>query len=469
MCGQDCETDVELDYSLRSLDNWLSLQTNVTQALRTVTEDFLIKSFKPRIEKLAQCHFQKLYGGSLGSNTLSEQENSALKRSPVGPSNNSGIDRSVAATVQYEKGRLRGMMRDGLHSLSQTYMEDIDINDNENKTEDPMDGILSSRTHRNELSKVLVDHALSDVFRQYDASVFYKYYVCSDTHFYVRRFTWANPVKNAQIPKFDRTRVVTIQNSKYTYKMMVAICTATSTNLMFYLFKECLVCSCGKFCLTGRPCRHIYCILQRPPKRSDCNLKQLKTFEAFCGNDNKLTDIFTEHMNYPLEGPLVGDSLILEPNNPSWSDDSTWFLEALDSIVLRPGVVSNNSLITTAAVNTMTNFADPPPDSPTDFIFGANDDNDNDGTESDTFSGDAFGALAPNLSRVCGLIENASDLAVANRVIDKLYHDLLERKSGKVQDGNGTATTFSLPETAKGRKQKRKAPPGSPSRWKSIK
>jgi hypothetical protein len=226
MCGQDCETDIELDYSLRSLDNWLSLQTNVTQSLRTVTEDFLIKSFKPRIEKLAQCHFQKLYGGSLGSNTLSEQENSALKRSPMGPSNNSGIDRSVAATVQYEKGRLRGMMRDGLHSLSQTYMEDFDANDNENKTEDPMDGVLSS--HRNELSKVLVDHALSDVYRQYDASAFYKYYVCSATHFYVRRSSWASPLKNAQIPKFDRTRVVTIQNSKYTYKLMIETCPAIS-------------------------------------------------------------------------------------------------------------------------------------------------------------------------------------------------------------------------------------------------
>jgi hypothetical protein len=184
------------------------------QALRTVTEDFLIKSFKPQIEKLAQCHFQKLYGGSLGSNTLSEQENSALKRSRLGPSNNSGIDRSVAATVQYEKGRLRGMMRDGLHSLSQSYMEDIDLNDNENETEDPMDGILSS--HRNELSKVLVDQALSDVFRQYAASVFYKYYVFSDTHFYVRQTSWANPVKNAHIPKFDRTRVGSIKNSTYT-------------------------------------------------------------------------------------------------------------------------------------------------------------------------------------------------------------------------------------------------------------
>jgi hypothetical protein len=198
-------------------------------------------------------------------------------------------------------------------------------------------------------------------------------------------------------------------------------------------------------------------------------LKQLKTFEAFCGNDNKLTDIFTENMKSPLEGPLVGDSWKLEPINPSWSDDSTWFLEALDSIVLRPGVVSNHSVISTAAVNTMTNFAEPPRDSTIDFIFGGNEDNDNDCSTNDAFSGDAFAALAPNLSRVCGLIENASDLAVANRAIDQCYHDLLERKRGKVQDGSGTATTFSLPETAKGRKQKRKAPPGSPSRLKSIK
>jgi MULE transposase domain len=184
LCGQDCETEEELEYSLNSLDNWLAKQEDISPALRNETEGFLLKSFKPQIDKLAQCYFQHLYGGALGSNTLSEQENSALKRSSIGPRNNSGIDRSVAATVQYERGRLQGLLRHGLLSLSQTAVEDMDNesnSDDSGSNEEQVDsmntGVVSNT--RKELSKVLVDKAVKDVFHQSDVSVFYMYHACS--------------------------------------------------------------------------------------------------------------------------------------------------------------------------------------------------------------------------------------------------------------------------------------------------
>lgn len=226
VCGQDCETQSELDYSLNSLDSWLAQHKDASPALRTFTEDFLVKSFKARIDKLGQCHFQHLYGGTLGSNSMAEQENSALKRSPMGPRNNSGIDRSVEAMVRYETGRLKEMHRRGLLSLSQTAVEDSAFSEKageEEEQSDSMDsGIMAGI--RTVLSKVLVDHAVNDLIQQWSASIFYKYLEFADSKFYVRRSTWVNTVNtmkhvnnmidHAHIPKFDRTRVVNISNSK---------------------------------------------------------------------------------------------------------------------------------------------------------------------------------------------------------------------------------------------------------------
>jgi len=167
---------------------------------------------------------------------------------------------------------------------------------------------------------------------------------------------------------------------------------------------------------------------------------------------------------------VVGETLILEPNS-SRCEDLNWFLEALNFTVLRPGIISNFSSASSVAIGTVTNCHDSPPDSPSVFHFDANDDNDLDDIDYETKRGkgtsktvDAFSSLAPNWSRICGLVQNEADLAMVNKGMDKIYQDLLETKRSSVQNCNGTATMLSLPEIARGNKHKRKAPFGSPSR-----
>ena len=105
-----------MEYSLKALDNWLVQQSSVSTALHTFTQDYFEKSFKAKIDKLCQCYFQHLPGGNLSSNSISEQENSALKRDSMGPRPNSGIDRAVQSTTAHEERRLHGLRKKRLKS-----------------------------------------------------------------------------------------------------------------------------------------------------------------------------------------------------------------------------------------------------------------------------------------------------------------------------------------------------------------
>jgi hypothetical protein len=215
---------LELNYSLQVLDCWLyKHRMAVVPALR-----------ESKIHKLAQCYFQDTRGGNLGSNAISEQENSAFKRDPHGPRPHLGIDRAVIATTAHETRRLDGLRRNGMQSLSQTQQE----HETEEDTDDQLAPcnleldllkLLTKQKDRQcdkvELSKYLVDLAVTTLSQQYEASTNYMYHnhESLSRKFLVRRVEWAIPITDsiqnsyhAHVPKFDRTRIVTIQNSKCT-------------------------------------------------------------------------------------------------------------------------------------------------------------------------------------------------------------------------------------------------------------
>jgi hypothetical protein len=231
----NCDNELELNYSLQVLDRWLyKHRMAVVPALREFTENYLEKSFKSKIHKLAQCYFQDTRGGNLGSNAISEQENSAFKRDPHGPRPHLGIDRAVIATTAHETRRLDGLRRNGMQSLSQTQQE----HETEEDTDDQLAPcnleldllkLLTKQKDRQcdkvELSKYLVDLAVTTLSQQYEASTNYMYHnhESLSRKFLVRRVEWAIPITDsiqnsyhAHVPKFDRTRIVTIQNSKCT-------------------------------------------------------------------------------------------------------------------------------------------------------------------------------------------------------------------------------------------------------------
>jgi hypothetical protein len=98
-------------------------------------------------------------------------------------------------------------------------------------------------------------------------------------------------------------------------------------------------------------------VLQRFPQNADCNIRQFKAFESFLGRDEAITALTSDQVKSSLKGPLVGESLILQPNSRQ-QYDITWFNEAMDRIVLRPGIKSYYSQDNQGAIATVTNCQD---------------------------------------------------------------------------------------------------------------
>jgi hypothetical protein len=236
------------------------------------------------------------------------------------------------------------------------------------------------------------------------------------------------------------------------------------SGFQFFFLQGCLVCSCAYFSRHGRPCRHIYCILQRPPRPTDCNIKQFKLFEAFYGRDENVSSIMAQAMQSNISGPVVGDQWTLEPNSREYHD-LAWFMEAKEKVITRPGIVSyGGPAVAHGALTTITNCYDSPDDT---NVYTNDDDDDDDNDESNNNESlgivkDAFQSLAPVMSRLYGLVEDESDLSMATNAINNVIEKLLEKKRAKVNTGGGRATIFSLPETDNRKKDTRKRPAASP-------
>jgi hypothetical protein len=155
----------------------------------------------------------------------------------------------------------------------------------------------------------------------------------------------------------------------------------------------------------------------------------------------------------------VGDDW--HPNkNSRHSEDFNWFDEALNSIVLRPGVINNNFATSTNSQLLMetncTNFAE----------YMDQDFESNDGSSIQNFGGtNVYGNLVPKFHQICDLMQDSTDQEITNRGFDSILHDLLQRKHKATENSDGTIQMRSMPEIAKG-PYKRKAPSGSPSKWK---
>jgi hypothetical protein len=84
----------------------------------------------------------------------------------------------------------------------------------------------------------------------------------------------------------------------------------------------------------------MYSILDRPPCKNDCNIKQLKAFEAYYGGvDVKFTEICDAILEQQLPGPPVDcERDFLDFGDANSNNDISWFKETLGKLVVRPGI-----------------------------------------------------------------------------------------------------------------------------------
>jgi hypothetical protein len=157
--------------------------------------------------------------------------------------------------------------------------------------------------------------------------------------------------------------------------------------------------------------------------------------EVHLSRDKELSVIISKQLQFPLLGPLVGDTWILEPNAREY-DDISWFMETIEKIVLRPGVVEHYLEGQQSALRTLTNCYE----SPDASNFYTNDDKkkamESDDHEAPEDRGNSkvpepLRVLAPFLDGVCRLIEDESDILCAKKGMNIIMKKLLERKKIK--------------------------------------
>jgi hypothetical protein len=417
------ENKLEEDYSIASFQQWMANSTEVSPSLQTFTQTYWEKGFKPLLPKLCQRHFQEIYGGDLGANSFTESENAALKKDTMGPRPNQSIDTSHGAINGHEKGRLVRLRTKALQSLSQTACVTV-------TTElDAFEAILSDQ---------LVDKAVKDLLQQFQAANDYLFFQVSEKMFYVKKFHWESFDSQDPVTRYNRTRIVEVTTHQ-SGKLVVT-------------------CSCKRFMRKGRPCRHLYCVLGRGPVVTDCDVKQLKWFEAYYGREETFTGQSRSMINNRLPGPPVQIPLMIEDARHA-KDNKTWFEESLGKIVVRISAdadkAEDDDMEAQGFLNMFTNVNDV---NHSDDNFGCDLDNVDD--EDSPVVRRPYSELMPTYVSMTDLVQTEGDLAFVRKEMNQIYSLLLSRKKKAGPAGN----MFSLPEVDQRRKDKRIQPMGSPEK-----
>ena len=417
------ETKLEEDYSIACFEQWIAMSTGVNGSLKTFTQTYWEKGFKPVLPKLCQRHFQEIYGGDLAANSFTESENAALKKDAMGPRPNQSIDRSHDAIAKHELRRLSKLRRTALQSLSQTacLMVESEL--------DAMKAVLSD---------LLVPKAVRDLLQQYQAANDYLFFQVSEEKFYVKKFHWESFDPQDPVTRYNRTRIV-----KVTRKQS-GVFIAT--------------CSCKQFMRKGRPCRHLYCIMGRGPLVTDCDIKQLKWFEAYHGRDREFTERSEMLIKNRLPGPPVEMPWMIEDSRHA-KDNKAWFEESLDKIVVcvsADGDKANDDMEAQGFLNMFTNVSNGN-NSVDDLGEGLDkDDHGNDNTAAEN----PYSDVIPTVMSITDLIQTVGELAFVKKELNQIYSALL---SGKPKAGEAHIID-SLPEVDQRRKDKRLKPMGSPQK-----
>jgi hypothetical protein len=287
------------------------------------------------------------------------------------------------------------------------------------------------------LSDLLVPEAVKDLLQQYTAANDYLFFQVSEEKYYVKKIHWESFDPKDPVTRYNRTRLVEVTSDQSGGSVAT--------------------CSCRRFKRKGRPCRHLYCILGRGPLVTDCDVKQLKWFEAYHGREEQFTRQAKTLIKNRLPGPPVQIPLMIEDSRHA-NEDKTWFEESLDKIVVRISAdadKTDNDMDAQGFLNMFTNVNDMK-NSDDDLGGGFNQESDNDRAVAKP----PYPELIPTFASITDLVQTEGDLAFVKKEMNQIYSVLLSKKHKAGPAGN----MVSLPEVDRRRKDKRMKPMGSPEK-----
>ena len=286
------ETKAQEVDSLEKLMHYIdqvSKTEKVSERLITFTKSFIRESFVPNLGSLCFRHYMDVYWGDVGANSFTEGDNSSLKRDIRGPNANYNLCASSSAITGHVDRRIDHLQKSSVKNhMRQQFLKQSDEGNtleesraklskhiNEYKQEIALDQFEDSTSKWNHLFSLRsLEHHLIDF--EFARVSDYTYILtkedsCQLTALVLRKNDEGDKKSDKiddPIPRYHRTRQVTIKEEVIEETSCVVI-----------------KCSCMHFGRQKYPCRHIYCIIHQAPDVVHFSPDCLLHYELFYGEE----------------------------------------------------------------------------------------------------------------------------------------------------------------------------------------
>jgi hypothetical protein len=203
------------------------------------------------------------------------------------------------------------------------------------------------------------------------------------------------------------------------------------------------------------------CMLGSEPLVTDCDIMQLKWFEAHHGREEKSTHKSKHLIRNCLPGPPVQIPLMIEDSRHA-DDKRTWFIDSLGKVVAQTSANANKAADNMDAqgfLNMFTNVKDM--NDSDDDSGGELEEDDNNNDNNSSASKQPHPELKPTFVSMTDLVQTEDDLTFVRKEMKAICSNMLRRKHKAGPAGNMVL----MPEADQQRKDKRIEPMGLPEQW----
>lgn len=496
---ENVESVEELDESMRLLNVFLdeperTVRGHMSPAVVAHVKSFVTEKFKPKLMFLAKCHFMHIRSLGVRTTSISESENSAYKRSSIGPKPCQSLDVSQKSVSRVSELRNRQKLTSVAASVDSQPSHEADrerfISGLTRYANDDVIDQFEEQDHyhaqKENLPATATSLARTVLGHLGPCQVVALFYVKRKSHKPIC-YDHPNPLFwLSVVVKFLRTRTVFV---------------VERNGALF------LVCSCCHFEQHGRPCRHIYRVLNRSPRTEDVHVRWLKIYAARYGRDPELTRLFNDARDHPAVGPqcnldeLVEDGFhsnfeffrctllrsVVRTEGTYWDQNpqrlSVTVAPTNSSLRQQPlfGVEQTVRLSQEARANL--DAARAANDENEDYDCFANNDHDDIGSEEEGMEdvdeqmaeiqcllkqqGGAFNLLNAKFQGICDNVRTAEQGRHALNAFDELHSKLLELSFQSSASTSAAMGTASLPAVDRSRDSSRIRKRSSPHKKKS--
>ena len=317
------ELEVEENDSLNKLRQMIDNERSndkISNMLIDFTIQYITAGFEDQLYRLCFRHYMYNYGGGTGDNCFSESSNSVMSRDVLGPKPKHRLHVAADCIIEHSEECNRKLYASAIEELNTLKIR------KKNETEaDKVARVLSKTIIETKNDMAMNQYGLSKDYWSIEVNhINGKFVLLTSSRTSTKRLFLLrkNDMRTHEVdhcrPIYDRTRLIVAE------EVLVSGVTYV-----------CLTCSCGHMYRGRSGCRHMYSILDRYPIVSDFFPCCFKTYELKYGRDAQYTaqcDNVTQRMK-ESGGLLARISLSTINTKEGSIQDLTFYLRAYQRII----------------------------------------------------------------------------------------------------------------------------------------